>query len=63
MNTLNVQFSDATETTIVSYFGSPQDPVAWPNQGAVDASDERWKIYFDSQPPITQRLLPAPPVN
>jgi hypothetical protein len=60
MTTLNVQFSDATNETIVSYFYSPQDPAAWPNYGTVEDSDPRWKVYYDAQPPNTQQYLPVP---
>lgn len=44
-----VQFSDATSARIVSVFGAPQDAEAYPNQGAVEASDARY-IAFLSPP-------------
>ncbi|WP_131542583.1 hypothetical protein [Paraburkholderia hospita] len=58
--TLNVQFSDSTETTITSYFGCPQDALAWPNQGTVDPADARWKTYYESLPTLIKAALPTP---
>jgi hypothetical protein len=55
-----VQFRDSSNTEIVSYFGCPQDKVAWPNQGTVDTTDQRWKTFFTSLPPVAQVTLPAP---
>ena len=60
MTTLNVQFADATEQAIVSYFNSQQDPDAWPNYGTVESSDPRWSAYFKAQNAFMQQFLPAP---
>lgn len=60
MTAINVQFSDASESTIVSYFACAQDPKVLPNVGQVQANDVRWKVFYDSQPPATQPDLPAP---
>lgn len=60
MTTLNVQFSDSTKTVIAAYFGCAQDATAYPNQGSVSASDERWKTFYDAQPAISQSNLPSP---
>lgn len=60
MTTINVQFSDATETTIVSYFAGPQDPAVFPNQGTVSQDDARYKTFFDGVYPEFQNGLPAP---
>ena len=38
----NVQFSDSTETVIVSVFGGPQDPEYWDNLGVVEDDDSRY---------------------
>lgn len=57
---LNVQFSDATEETIVSYFGAPQDPEIWCDCGVLDASDARWAKFYNSLPPMSQAGLPTP---
>lgn len=43
-----VQFFDATEQKITSVFGCPQDPGVWPFQGSVEASDVRYKTYYES---------------
>lgn len=60
MTTLNVQFFDGSDTTIVSYFGGPQDPSIYENQGLVETSDPRWKTYYDAQGAFGQQYLPAP---
>lgn len=60
MATLNVQFTDASEETITSYFGAPQDPTQYPNQGTVSADDARWKAFYDSLPDMARDALPAP---
>lgn len=57
---INVQFSDAGKTVIVSYFGAPQDPQAFPHQGTVEAADPRWKTYYEKQSPLAQMGLPKP---
>lgn len=59
MTAINVQFSDAAGSAVITYFGSPQDPGAYPNQGTLDASDPRWKAWYDSVPSC-QPFLPAP---
>jgi len=60
MSQINVQFSDASQTTVIAYLGSPQDPVHFHNQGQIEASDPRWKVYYDSLPPAMQEGLPEP---
>jgi hypothetical protein len=60
MTTLNVQFSDASETAIISYFGSPQDAEVWRDVGEVESSDPRWKAYYDAQLISIQEVLPLP---
>lgn len=57
---LNVQFSDATEATIVSYFASPQDVATFPNQGQVEASDPRWTSYCGALPSMAAVFVPSP---
>lgn len=42
-----VQFRDDGEMEIVGVFCGPQDPEFYPNQGEVDAEDERWQEYFE----------------
>ncbi|WP_144142654.1 hypothetical protein [Paraburkholderia sp. BCC1884] len=51
MTTVNVQFSDNTETTVISFFGGPQDADVFPNQGALDTSDPRWETYYKTAYP------------
>ncbi|MNR11322.1 hypothetical protein D3C85_1276150 [compost metagenome] len=46
-----VQFSDETETVIVSVFGVPQDDSIYPHQGNVDETDERHISFMDSIKP------------
>ncbi|NKI68972.1 hypothetical protein GN109_06030 [Collimonas pratensis] len=41
-----VQFSDKTQTVIVSVFHGPQDPDVYPNQGTVDGSDKRCVTFM-----------------
>jgi len=60
MTLIYVQFSDHSEAAIISYFGSPQPVEYWPNQSTVTASDPRWLAYYDAQPLLLQRMLPAP---
>jgi hypothetical protein len=57
---INVNFSDSTQTTIVAFFGCTQDASIFPNQGTVDASDARWKAFYEAQPIYARGLLPAP---
>lgn len=55
-----VQFSDDKQTEIVSYFGAPQDPDDFPDQGEITTTDARWKAYYDKQSPVAQAALPKP---
>jgi hypothetical protein len=57
---LYIQFTDATQTAIISYFACQQDPSVWENLGQVDSNDARWKTFYDSQPAVMQSALPAP---
>lgn len=60
MTTLNVQFTDSTDAVILSYFAGHQDPEVYPNQGTVESSDDRWKVFFETLPSAVQSTLPAP---
>ena len=60
MTTLNVQFTDSTEATIVAYFGCAQNPAVWANTGTVDSSDARWATYYNSITTSMQPYLPVP---
>ncbi len=55
-----VQFSDSTDSEIVSYFCCPQDPAEHPNQGEVDATDSRWDAFYNKQSAQVQPYLPVP---
>ncbi|HIC7208534.1 hypothetical protein [Burkholderia stabilis] len=57
---VNIQFSDSTQTKIISYFAGPQDETVYPNQAVIDTDDVRWKEFYDSLPAISQRGLPPP---
>jgi hypothetical protein len=60
MTTMNVQFSDSTDQTIIAAFAVAQDPAYYTNLGTVDTSDPRWKTYYDSLPEFAQAGWPAP---
>lgn len=57
---LNVQFSDVSETEIVSIFSCAQDPAIYPNQGVVGTDDARYAIFFNALSVLCRRGLPAP---
>lgn len=58
---VNVQFSDKNETSVISYFSDIQsDLEAYPYQGEIEVSDERWEKYYHSQPAFVQMMIPAP---
>ncbi|CNF83415.1 hypothetical protein [Yersinia enterocolitica] len=47
-----IQFSDETEAVIISWFGAmPPFPEQFPNIGEVEASDPRWKVFYDMMNP------------
>lgn len=45
MPTVYVQFADATEAVVVSWYPCPQDPDYHPNQGTLDMSDARYQAF------------------
>lgn len=55
-----VQFSDATESTLVAVFSCPQDADTYANQGTVLPSDARYATFFNSLSASTQKELPPP---
>jgi hypothetical protein len=59
MTTLIVQFADESEEVIVGYMTGPMEPPL-PNTGEVEASDSRWKAYYNSLPEFVQPWFPAP---
>ncbi|WP_236237714.1 hypothetical protein [Pseudomonas faucium] len=42
-----VQFSDSTQSEIVSVFAEPQDNEVFPFQGEVEDSDERYCVFLN----------------
>jgi len=57
---INVQFSDASEKSIVAYFADQQDESLYPNQGQIDSSDARYATFFNSLPAFAQGGMPTP---
>lgn len=47
MATVYVQFSDETETVVVSVFSGPQDTFYFPFQGELEDDDPRYIAYID----------------
>jgi hypothetical protein len=60
MQTVYVQFSDTSETVIMSVFSCPQDPAVWPNQGVIPSNDSRYESYFGTIPALMQKGMVAP---
>jgi hypothetical protein len=60
MSNIYIQFEDATESAVISYFGAPQNPTAYANQGTMTTNDSRWSAYFNALPVAIQNQLPAP---
>ena len=42
-----VQFSDSTDSFVISVFGCPQDSKAYPNQGQIDSNDPRYQAFIN----------------
>lgn len=57
---INVQFSDDSNTRVVSYFGSRQDPDFYENIGEIEASNLRWLAYYESINKWDRTALPVP---
>ncbi|AJC16819.1 hypothetical protein [Pandoraea sputorum] len=60
LTTVYCQFSDATESAIVSVFACLQDPTDWPHQGEVTSDDSRYIAYFDGVGKDLQRHMLKP---
>jgi len=60
MTTLNVLFSDNTNSTVVGYFASPPNTTDYANLGTVADSDPKWAAYYKSLPWLLQQGLPLP---
>jgi hypothetical protein len=57
---INVAFTDASETTVLGCFGSPQSLETWPYQAQIEATDKRWAAYYNSLPEGMRSGLPTP---
>ncbi|HED1307167.1 TPA: hypothetical protein R4S08_000796 [Kluyvera ascorbata] len=55
-----VQYSDESHSKIISYFGGPQDPDVYPNQGVTTTSDPLYHEFFNNLPFLHQMLMPQP---
>ncbi|WP_145547739.1 hypothetical protein [Yersinia massiliensis] len=60
MDILYVQFSDETETVIVSWFCCEQSPEYYSYLGEVYADDQRYILFFDNLPDSVKPFLPQP---
>ena len=58
--TLYVQFSDETETAIITWFASPQSSVDFDFLGEVEPSDPRYITFYDSLPGYVNEGMPLP---
>jgi hypothetical protein len=54
---VHVLFSDATHSEVLTYFSCHQDA---PNSGAVDRSDDRWRVFYESLPELSRAGVPEP---
>ncbi|ARB84108.1 hypothetical protein CEQ36_21590 [Yersinia intermedia] len=57
---LYVQFSDETETTIITWFASPQSSSNFNFLGEVEPSDGRWVAFYDATPAFAINSIPKP---
>lgn len=46
-----VQFSDESQTNIISAFGCTQDPDIFPNQGEIEEDDARYLAFLSPSAP------------
>ena len=60
VSAIYVNFTDLSETAIDQHFGAPQDVAVYPNFGSVDATDSRWKTFYEAQPAFIKSYLPTP---
>jgi hypothetical protein len=60
MSTINVQFSDASQSKIAAFFAVAQEQIDWPNQGVLDTADARWETFYKSLATVSQNGLPDP---
>lgn len=58
MSTVYVQYSDVTESHVVSVFGCPQNSSV-PYQAAIDSSDARYQAFISPASTLAQRAAAA----
>ncbi|MFA3777891.1 hypothetical protein [Yersinia sp. 1652 StPb PI] len=63
MENLYVQFSNETETVIISWFCCQQSPEYYSFLGEVYANDPRYIAFYDSLPSFIRDGLPEPIVT
>lgn len=52
MSKVFVQFSDASESTVISVFAGPQDPGAYPFQAELEDADARYLAFINPPAPV-----------
>ncbi|CNF61202.1 hypothetical protein [Yersinia frederiksenii] len=57
---MHVQFADANEAVIISYFCCQQDPIYYDFLGEVEADDPRYIVFYEKMPDYVQVSLPTP---
>ena len=60
MQTVYVQWTDATAKAVLSVFSCQQDAATYPNQAAVPSNDARYAAYYNALPAVVQTGLIAP---
>lgn len=63
MQTIYVQFADATEKEVVACFASAQDPDSHANLGEIGADDARYAAYYNSVPEPIRKYLITPVIG
>lgn len=58
--TIYVQFSDASDETIINAWSEPQDPTVWENQGTVQSDDARYATFYADLMPGFARFYVTP---
>ncbi|ATX62932.1 hypothetical protein LC20_08365 [Yersinia hibernica] len=55
-----VQFADAAEAVMISYFCCQQDPKCYGFLGEIETDDPRYIVFFEKMPDYVQTTLPQP---
>lgn len=56
---INVLFADNTQKVVQGYFGAPQDPAIWPNQGQIEISDPRYLQFINPAQTLAENAVAA----